>query len=124
MALKAMVAAQIFLVAAAPWGCVNLPRSAFASFREAEYFASHNELPPRIRAAIEDGHVLVGMDREQVFVVLGQPIRRTLSKQHDSAEAWIYLGYKLHQDLLHLQGADLVRIIFLEGRVAMIEPLW
>src|SRR4029450_10774825 len=101
MPLKVLVAAQIFVVAAVLWGCVNLPRSAFVSFREAEYFASHDELPPRIRTAIEDGHVLVGMDREQVIVVLGQPIRRAMSKHHDNAEAWIYLGYKLHPDPLH-----------------------
>jgi hypothetical protein len=124
MALKLLVAAQVFVVAAAPWGCVNLPRSAFASVRRAEYFASHGELPPGIRTAIENGHVLVGMDREQVIVVLGQPLRRALSKRNDNAEAWIYRGYKLHQDPFHLQGAGLVRIIFLKGRVAMIEPLW
>ncbi|PWT83923.1 MAG: hypothetical protein C5B57_05805 [Blastocatellia bacterium] len=123
MRSRMLVAAQIFVVAAASWGCVKLPRSAFASVRQAEYFASHCELSPRMRTAIENGHVVVGMDREQVIVVLGQPARKAMFKHDDNTEAWLYLGHKLHQDTLHSPGAGLVRIIFLDGRVAMIEPL-
>jgi hypothetical protein len=121
--LRVLVAAQIVVIAAALCGCMNLPRSAFASVRQAEYFASHDELSPQIRTAIENGHVVVGMDREQVIVVLGQPTRRAWFKHDDQAEAWLYLGHKLHQDTLHSPRAGLVRIIFLEGRVALIEPL-
>jgi hypothetical protein len=123
MRSNVLVAAQVFVIAAALWGCANLPRSAFATVRQADYFASHGELSPQIRTAIENGHVVVGMDREQVIVVLGQPTRRTLFKHDDRVEAWLYLGHKLHQDTLHSPRAGLVRIIFLEGRVALIEPL-
>jgi hypothetical protein len=48
-------------------------------------------LPPEIQKAIADKHVLEGMDREQVLLAVGRPVRK-LRETKDSVETeeWIY----------------------------------
>lgn len=104
-------------------GCLHVPLSARESFRKAEYFATRRELPPSIAAAIEVGHVIQGMDQEQVTVVLGEPVHKKIFKGQPWVEAWLYPGYRLHQDQLRSHGARLFRIVFLDGRAVVLEPI-
>ncbi len=104
-------------------GCTHLPRRAYASVRAAEYLATHRELTPAVRSAIDRGHVILGMDREQVWVVLGEPLRKASFGDRDPIEVWIYPAHRLHQDPVRSHGATLFRIVLLDGRVALIEPI-
>jgi hypothetical protein len=48
-------------------------------------------LPPEVRQAIKDKHVVVGMDREQVRMALGQPVHKErTTKDGDDLEDWVY----------------------------------
>ena len=104
-------------------GCAHVPLSARASFRRAEYFATHAELPSSISAAIEVGHVIRGMDQEQVRVVLGEPDHKKSFKGQPAVEVWLYRGHRLHQDPLRTHGVQLFRIVFLDGRAVVLEPI-
>ena len=113
--------ALIGLSAAA--GCAHLPRSAYASARLADYYATPRELTPAIAQAIESGHAVEGMDREQVWVVFGEPISKTRYSSPGAPEVWIYPGYKFHQDPVRGHGVTLFRVVFVDGRVALVETL-
>lgn len=113
--------ALIGLSAAA--GCAHVPRSEFASARLADYYATPRELAPAVARAIELGHVVEGMDREQVWVVFGEPIRKTRFSGPGAPEVWLYPGYRFHQDALRGHGVTLFRVVFIDGRVALIEIL-
>ncbi len=63
------------------------------------------------------------MDEEQVRVVLGEPVRRTRFTRRRTIEVWIYPGYTLHQDQMRGHGAQLFRLVFIEGALAIIEPI-
>lgn len=102
--------------------CVYVPLRQRAAFREQQYFAIHRELSPTIRNAIETGHVIIGMDREQVWTVLGDPVRKAIFSSR-RFEAWLYPAYRLHQDQLHSHGADSFRLVFIDGRLVIIEPI-
>jgi len=48
-------------------------------------------LPPEVRQAIKDKHILVGMDRDQVRMALGQPTRKEReTKDGVDLEDWVY----------------------------------
>jgi hypothetical protein len=104
-------------------GCAHVPLSARANFRRAEYFATHPELPSSIAAAIEVGHVIRGMDQEQVRVVLGEPVHKKSFKGEPPVEVWLYRGHRLHQDPLRMHGVQLFRIVFLDGRAVVLDPV-
>jgi len=76
---------------------------------------------PSLKAILE-GHVIVNMDREQVKVVLGNPVRVSLFQSRAEIEVWLYQGYKLHQDQNHTSSV-LYRIVFVAGRVVLVEPI-
>lgn len=103
--------------------CVHVPLRARASVRRAEYLETHRELPPRIADAIDRGHVVTGMDQEQVVVVLGQPLKRTDYLGAPPAEVWLYPGHRFHQDQVRTHGATLFRLVFVDGRLMLFEPL-
>jgi hypothetical protein len=63
------------------------------------------------------------MDQEQVRVVLGEPVHRKRFKGQPPAEAWIYRSSWLHQDQLRTHGARLIRLVFVDGRLEVLEPL-
>lgn len=67
------------------------------------------------------GHVVIGMDEEQVLAVLGEPVRRTRHHGTDTPEVWIYPGHKIHQGFAH--SATLYRLVFLDGRLRVLEPI-
>ena len=104
-------------------GCAHVPRSGYASARLADYYATPRELTPAVARAIELGHVVEGMDREQVWVVFGEPIRKTRFSGTGTPEVWIYPGHKLHQDPVRSHGVTLFRVVFIDGRVALVEVL-
>lgn len=111
------------IVLPVPWaGCAPLPRRVFASARQADYFATRRELTPEVRQAIEAGHLLIGMDMEQVWVVLGDPVRKT-RLANTGAEVWLYRGGRLHQDQIHTHGSESFRVVFVAKRVIVIETL-
>lgn len=48
-------------------------------------------LPPEIKKAVQDKKVIVGMDRDQVLLAVGRPLRKTReSKDGEEQEDWIY----------------------------------
>ena len=110
-------------VAATLAGCAHIPPQDRADVRITQYLEAHRELPRGIADAIDDGHVTLGMDREQVVVVLGQPLRRRDYGGTPPVETWSYPGYRLHQDHHRTGGSTLFRVIFIDGRVALVEPL-
>lgn len=102
--------------------CAHIPSSRRAEFRKSEYFRTHPELPPAIERAILDGHIIAGMDREQVKVVLGDPVRVSRFQARSDIEVWLYQGYKFHQDQIHTISV-LYRIVCVAGRVVLVEPI-
>ncbi len=68
-------------------------------------------------AAIERGHVIIGMDQEQVTVVLGTAAKRTSFGGRPPVDVWIYPAARFHQDQLHAHGATLFRLLFRDGRL-------
>jgi len=122
-ALRFWIVALAFMLLAPSAGCAHLPPSAFASVRKARYFSEKRELPPSIRSAIEDGHVVPGMDREQVWTVLGEPVQRRTFTHEAVIEIWLYQGHKLHQDQVRADRAGLFRAVFRDGILVILEPL-
>ena len=113
--------AAVLLGSAWAAACVHVPLRERAAFRLDEYFATHGEIPSSVADAMRRGHVTLGMDEEQVFAVLGEPVRRSRYEGPGAAEVWIYRGYKLHQGYAH--GASLYRLVFLDGRLHVLEPI-
>lgn len=103
--------------------CVHIPPSRRAGPRREAYLQRQRELPPAIADAIAKGHVVIGMDREQVKVVLGDPVKSTVFKSPDRlTEVWIYPAVRLHQGQLHADGGSLFRLVLIDGRLAVVEP--
>lgn len=103
--------------------CVHVPLSARASFRADQYLSTHPELPPSILKAIQDGHVVTGMDSEQVRAVLGTPLRTAVFGREQDIEVWIYPGHRLHQDQLRGDKAWMFRLVLINGILTIIEPI-
>ncbi len=115
-----LITAAVSLLASA---CVHVPSSRRAGPRREAYLRSQRELPPRIAEAIATGHVIVGMDRDQVKAVLGEPVKTTVFTTRDGVtEIWIYPAVRLHQGHMHADGT-LFRLVLTAGRLALIEPL-
>lgn len=72
---------------------------------------------------MEEGHVVPGMDREQVWTVLGEPVQRRTFTHEPVIEIWLYQGHKLHQDQMRADSADLFRAVFRDGILVVLEPL-
>jgi hypothetical protein len=48
-------------------------------------------LPPEVKKAVQEKKVIVGMDRDQVLLALGRPVRKTReTKDGEEQEDWIY----------------------------------
>lgn len=104
-------------------GCVHVPLSARASFRREQYLSTHPELPPTILKAIQDGHVIAGMDREQVRAVLGTPLKTSVFPRDRRVEIWIYPAHRLHQDQLRGDKAWVFRLVLVDGLLTIVEPI-
>ena len=116
------VGAAIVLVAATTFGCASLPRGPYAGGRQADYLRSHPELTPEIARAIDTGHLLLGMNPMQVWVVLGDPLQKKRFAT-SAVEVWLYGPGRLHQDQLHSHGNDSFRVVFFENKLALIETI-
>ena len=103
--------------------CASVPPSGRQRWRVEQYLSTHGELTPSMRKAIEDGHVIVGMDRDQVRAVLGGPVKATEFHRERHVQIWIYPGYRLHQDQLRADKAWLFRLVLVDGVLTIIEPI-
>lgn len=103
--------------------CAHAASATRADLRVARYLATAPEPPPAIAAALAQGHVVTGMDREQVTVVLGPPIRRTVYPGPPASEVWLYRRARLHEGAASAHGATLFRLVFIDGRLVIAEPL-
>ena len=103
--------------------CLHIPPSARASFRMEQYVAARREILPSVLDAMQKGHVIPGMDREQVRVVLGVPVRTATFGPESETEVWIYPGHRLHQDQMRADKAWLFRLVFVGGTLTVIEPI-
>lgn len=88
-----------------------------------QYLSTHQELPPSVLDAIRIGHVIRGMNREQVRVVLGVPVRTATYSRDRDVEVWIYPGHRLHQDQMRGDKAWLFRLVFIDDVLSIIEPI-
>jgi len=105
-------------------GCVHVPPSGRAAVRLERYFSTPHELRPSIRDAMLKGHVIEGMDAEQVHVVLGDPIRKTrFGRDGDVVDVWLFPGHRFHQERLHGSASSLYRLVLVNGVLAVVEPL-
>ena len=117
--LRSTVATLLLLSMTA---CVYVPLRGRQQYRREQYLASHREVSPTIASAIETGHVVSGMDREQVWVVVGDPVRKSLFPAA-KAEVWLYPSVRFHQDPAHSHGASSFRLVFIDGILRVIEPI-
>ncbi len=105
-------------------GCAHVPPSGRAAVRLERYFSEPRELVPSLREAMLKGHIVEGMDAEQVRVVLGAPMRSTrFSRAGDVIDIWLFPGHRLHQERLHADGSTLYRLVLINGVLAVVEPL-
>jgi len=66
------------------WGCADQERERLMKEKYPAY-------PQDIKLAVDGGYLLVGMDRDQVFLVLGAPMcKKTIEHKGKPAEAWLY----------------------------------
>lgn len=101
--------------------CVHVSLRARQQYRRQQYLSSRHELSPAVAQAIGTGHVVVGMDRAQVWVVVGDPVRKTTFRS--GTEVWLYPATRFHQDPAHSHGASSFRLVFVDGLLTVIEPL-
>ena len=114
--LVAAAVALIFLM-----GCVPVPLRGRQDFRRQQFFATHPEVSPAIATAINTGHVIVGMDREQVWVVAGDPLRKSFFRG-GAVEVWLYPAVRFHQGA-YTHGAASLRLVFVDGLLRVIDPV-
>lgn len=68
-------------------------------------------LPPEIKKAIEDKKPIEGMDRDQVILALGKPVRKTReTKDGVEYEDWIYGNPPGRVTFVTFSGAKVVRV--------------
>jgi hypothetical protein len=119
--------AKLFVAAVSVFwlgGCVHVPPSGRAAVRLERYFSTPHELRPSIRDAMLKGHVVEGMDAEQVRVVLGDPVRSTrFGHGGDVIDVWLFRGYRFHQERFPGKGSTLYRLVLVNGVLAIVEPL-
>ena len=72
---------------------------------------------------MEAGHVVLGMDPLQVRAVLGDPLQERTPAGDGVVMLWLYPGHRLHQDPFRSHGATLFRLVFVRGRLTLIEPI-
>lgn len=105
-------------------GCAHVAPSDRAVVRLQRYLGTPRELVPSIRDAMLAGHVIKGMDAEQVSVVLGHPVRSTrFSRGGDVIDVWLFPGHRFHQERLYGDRSTLYRLVLINGILAVVEPL-
>jgi outer membrane protein assembly factor BamE (lipoprotein component of BamABCDE complex) len=102
-------------------GCAEAGERATSQQRLRDYLGAHRDTTGAVAEAIRLGHVVPGMDREQVTAALGEPIRVIRSSSQGGVEHWLYRMETLHQEQLRGRGWSFVRITFLDGRVLRMD---
>lgn len=102
--------------------CVTVPLRGHQQYRRDQYLSTRRELSPTIASALESGHVVPGMDREQVWVVVGDPVRKSLFSA-GTVEVWLVPSGRFHQDAVNSHGASSFRLVFVDGILRVIEPI-
>jgi hypothetical protein len=68
-------------------------------------------VPPKVKEAIENHHVLVGMNREMVIYAKGRPPKKIREKDGETEyEDWIYGEPPQDVDFVRLVGDEVVRV--------------
>jgi len=68
-------------------------------------------VPPRIKEAIKEHHVLVGMNREMVIYAKGLPVRKIREeKEGTQYEEWIYGEPPQDVEFVRFSGEEVVRV--------------
>ena len=71
----------------------------------------HGPLPPKVKAAIQAHHVLVGMNSEMVLHAMGKPPKKVREKDGDTDyEEWIYGDPPRDVDFVRIVGDEVVRV--------------
>ncbi len=120
-------------------GCASTPQS-----RIKKNPAAFNSAPSEVRAAIEQGRVLVGFTPDQVKLAMGEPDRvLNRTSETEKSEVWIYRENKPHLGLglgLGFGGGSVgtgvgvstsdrefpderMRVVFTAGRVTAVEQV-
>jgi hypothetical protein len=81
-------------------------------------FTAHNKeeayldtVPPKVKAAIQSHHVLVGMNSEMVLHAKGKPPKKVREKDGDTPyEEWIYGEPPQDVDFVRIVGDEVVRV--------------
>jgi hypothetical protein len=89
-----------------------------ASVTRASYLREHATLDPRVAAAIEEGVVRFGMDRDQVIAAVGRPVVRN-RYEAGRIETWILRATSFHQAGVP-HSASVVRLAFVDGELVQI----
>ena len=68
-------------------------------------------VPPKVKEAIQNHHVLVGMNREMVIYAKGRPPKKIREKDGDTEyEDWVYGEPPQDVDFIRLVGDEVVRV--------------
>jgi len=68
-------------------------------------------VPPKVKAAIQQHRVLVGMDREMVIYAKGRPPRKIREKEDDTEyEEWVFGEPPQDVDFVRFSGDEVVRV--------------
>ena len=103
--------------------CAHVREGDHAVVRRDAYLRSQVELAPAVAKAIAEGHVIAGMNREQVTAVLGKPVKVTrFVRDERLTEVWIYPAARLHQGTLRMHDGSLFRLVITDDRLTVIEP--
>jgi len=79
-----------------------------AKSREEAYL---DTMPPKVRKAIEEHHILVGMDHEMVMAAKGRPPRKVREKDGEAElEEWIYGTPPEDVQFVRFNGDEVVRL--------------
>jgi hypothetical protein len=89
----------------------NLLRPVFDFDSKSPLQAYLETVPPKVKQAIEDHQVLVGMNREMVIYSKGRPPKKVRENDGDTAyEEWIYGDPPKDVDFVRLVGDEVVRV--------------
>ena len=103
-------------------GCAEAGERATSQQRLRDYLGAHRDTTEAVAEAIRLGHVVPGMEREQVTAALGEPIRVIRSSSRGGVEHWLYRMETLHQERLRGRGWSFARVTFLDDRVLLVDP--
>ncbi|HLX44922.1 MAG TPA: hypothetical protein VKR43_15855 [Bryobacteraceae bacterium] len=68
-------------------------------------------IPPEVKKAIEDKKVMVGMDRDQVVMAIGKPVRKSReTKEGVEYEDWVYGNPPGRMTFVTFAGAKVVKV--------------